>query len=344
MPSPSTTAVVLLVRLSAIGDIVMASGLPSNIKSAFPNAKVVWLVESPYRELVEYHPDVDAVISWPKKHWSMLKKNNQWLSLFREIRRFKQHLRQYQFTHAIDAQGLLKSAFLAWLSGAPKRIGFASKEKSHVMLTEVYDKPMSAWISSEYRYLGKKLGDERYTMNLAVTDSATKNAHNALIQAQLSAPFIVVCPFTTRPQKHWPESHWRALLETLNEQHKAVVIIGAPENVTTGDRLAKSLSHVHNFSGKTSLLDSVALIKQASILVGVDTGMTHVGIAFNLPTVAIFGSTRPYTKTDNANAKVLYESMPCAPCKRKPSCDGRFDCMQNLSPTRVYQALEEFVL
>jgi heptosyltransferase-1 len=83
-----------------------------------------------------------------------------------------------------------------------------------------------------------------------------------------------------------------------------------------------------SLAGRTSLVQCAAIIDKAELLVGVDTGLTHLGIAMRTPTLALFGSTRPYLDTGFARAKVLYAALPCSPCKRRPTCDGRFDCMR----------------
>ena len=73
--------------------------------------------------------------------------------------------------------------------------------------------------------------------------------------------------------------------------------------------------------------ETVAVIADASLLIGVDTGLTHMGTALRIPTVALFGSTRPYRDARSARTVILYEQLPCSPCRRHPTCDGRFDCM-----------------
>jgi heptosyltransferase-1 len=73
------------------------------------------------------------------------------------------------------------------------------------------------------------------------------------------------------------------------------------------------------------------------LLVGVDTGLTHMGIAFNTPTVAIFGSTRPYLDTRRDNAKVIWLGLECSPCRRNPTCHGAFTCLRDITPDQVIE-------
>mgnify|MGYP000098901482 CR=1 FL=1 len=79
----------------------------------------------------------------------------------------------------------------------------------------------------------------------------------------------------------------------------------------------------------------VAAIARAGLLIGVDTGLTHMGTALRVPTVALFGSTRPYLDALTTRTAVLYEALPCSPCRRHPTCHGAFDCMRQWSVDRV---------
>jgi heptosyltransferase-1 len=90
--------------------------------------------------------------------------------------------------------------------------------------------------------------------------------------------------------------------------------------------------------GRTRLRQAAALIGRARLLIGVDTGLTHMGIAFGTPTLALFGSTLPYSNTTRTDARVLYHRLPCSPCRRNPVCDGEFTCMRMIDEDEVVTA------
>ncbi|MDP2536859.1 glycosyltransferase family 9 protein [Alteromonas stellipolaris] len=344
MSSTETQPNVLLIRLSAIGDIVMASGLPSSIKAALPNARVTWLVEKPYAELILHHPFVDDILVWPKSEWKAFGKKRAYWSLFKSVLAFRRQLHDKGFTHAIDAQGLLKSAFLAYLSGAAHRIGFNSKEQSQRFLTDTIDKPISEEISSEYRFLAKHMGANSYQLHVEMREDATLQLRRTLDTLSMNSNYIVLAPFTTRPQKHWPINHWKQLI-TLIRQHSdiAIVILGGPSDSCDAESLTFNDSDVYSLAGHISLAESAVAVKQSKAFIGVDTGLTHMAVTFLRPTVALFGSTCPYTYTDNANTHVLYKSLVCAPCKRKPTCNGTFDCMASIRPEEVFTTVKEYL-
>ena len=90
-----------------------------------------------------------------------------------------------------------------------------------------------------------------------------------------------------------------------------------------------------SLAGATRLPEAAALIRHAGLLVGVDTGLTHMGTAFATPTVALFGSTRPYLDTGRSNGRVIWLGLPCSPCRRRPTCDGAFTCLRDITADRV---------
>ena len=354
---PKDVQQILFIRLSAIGDIVMASGLPSSIKQSYSQSgepvELTWLVEAPYVALVNNHPYVDHVISWPKNEWRALLKARKYWTLFKAIKEFRKQLRKKRFKVAIEAQGLLKSAFFAYISGASQRIGFKSKENSQRLLTLALDKPTSQQISSEYRHLAKSLHSlcsaekndcPAYEMCIRPSSLFVQSAISKISHLGLTQAFIAIAPFTTRPQKHWPSEHWQEFIHRARRHSNLpIAILGGPGDAAKAEALTFECNGVISLAGKISLEESVSVLSHCHAFVGVDTGLTHLATSYKKPTVAMFGSTRPYTITDNKYTHVLFEEMACAPCKRKPTCDGRFDCMTLVTPEQVFNQLKPYI-
>ena len=334
---------ILIIRLSAIGDIVMASPLPSALRNRFPDARISWLCQPECADLVAHHPDVDQVIAWPRKEWQNLWRQGAVLELWQTYRKMSRALHAQKIDLVLDLQGLLKSGLLAHATGAKHRISLGGSEGSRYLMTQVVprDKGDTSLIGSEYRYLAQQLGcnTDDFSMNVEAGSGAAASAA-ALVESQgISGKWMVICPFTTRPQKHWINAHWRDLAAKMIERWGfPVLMLGGP-----GDRAAAaelcSGTGIVNLVGKTSLLEATALIAGSVGLVGVDTGLTHIGHSKGIPTLALFGSTRPYTHTAQVSSKVLFRDMACAPCRRHPTCDGRFDCMRDLTPEAAITAL-----
>jgi heptosyltransferase-1 len=331
---------ILIVRLSAIGDIVFASPLIHALRQHYPKARISWLVQAESKGLLEYHPELDGVIVWPRQAWESDWKARNWLALWRRIRQFRRELKDQRFDVALDVQSLMKSGFLAWLSGAKRRIGLGSREGSQWLMSQVIEKGGEPKrITSEYHYFAQQLGlpVDDFEMHIGLSDQDSAHAERLIKASRLEQGFIVICPFTTRPQKHWFNSAWNELLAAIRAQWQLpVVMLGGPGDKQPATAIGvQSQVGLIDLVGETTLRQAAALIKRAKLIIGVDTGLTHMGIAMNRPTLCLFGSTRPYLDTTHDNAAVIYHPRTCSPCKRKPTCNGAFDCMRDIKVSEV---------
>lgn len=331
---------ILIVRTSAIGDIVFASPFPSVLRKAYPDAHIAWLTEPGLGALIADDPDVDAVLPWPKAEWAKLWRERRYVALWRAVREFRRRMHAEHFDLALDMQGLLKSGVATWLSGAKRRVGLGSREGSRFLMTEVVPKGgLIQRISSEYRFLAEELGLPAgdFVPFLHVNPAAEQRALALLAEQGLQpGRYAVFAPFTTRPQKHWFEDAWQALgPKVAAELGLTPVILGGPGDREAAARIAAPGTAILNLTGATKLPEASAIVKHAGLVIGVDTGLTHMGIAFARPTVSIFGSTRPYLDTGRPNARVIWLDLPCSPCKRSPTCNGAFTCLRDISADRV---------
>jgi len=330
----------LLVRLSAIGDVVMAMPLLSMLRSSWPQAHIAWLVQSECVPLLQAHPDLDRAIELPRAHWRQLRRQGHWLRLARELTGFVRDLRREGFDTVIDIQGLLKSAVWARISGAGVRIGLDPREGSSGLMTHVVrSTPNDPRMASEYRHLASCLGlAGEFRPQLPLAADAQQQAQ-ALVGER--HPYAVLCPFTTRPQKHWFPEHWIDLALRLHQAGLTPVMLGGPGDRSAADEIHLGAPVIVNLVGRTGLPEAAAVIAGAAALVGVDTGLTHMAGALGVPALALFGSTRPYLDTGMERVRVLYHPLPCSPCRRHPTCDGRYDCMRAHTPAGVFEALTE---
>jgi len=334
---------ILLVRLSAIGDIVFASPLVGALRRACPEGHIAWLVQPECSALLDHHPDLDETIVCPMGHWRRLWRERRLRELAAGIRALRQTLRLRRFDLALDLQGLLKSGLLTRLSGAPERIGLGSREGSQWLMTRTLPRGGDPRrIGSEYLYLAEQLGLPTDPFEMAVHYSAADAsfAQEAAVRERLTGGYVVLCPFTTRPQKHWFEERWATLASRLGSDLGLVpVLLGGPSDQEAARRIADDAGcRLVNLAGHTSLTEAAALIDGADLLVGVDTGLGHMGIALGIPSLLLFGSTCPYLETTRANARVLYHPLPCSPCKRRPTCGGAFTCMREIQVGEVLAA------
>ncbi len=345
--TPGRPPRILIVRLSALGDVIMASGLIPALRARYPGAELSWLVEAPAAPLLAGHPRLDRLIVWPRGEWRRLAQARRYLALARAFLALRRSLREARFDLVLDTQGLLKSAVWGWLSGAPRRISLIGWEGSHHLATErlqPVNDPSQRPFGAEYRALARHLGapDAAFQPDLALRTEARAQARAALAAAGLppGQAHAVFCPWTTRPQKHWFEAEWQALGAQARAAGLVPVLLGGPAEAEASAALAARMPGSLSLAGKLPLDASLAVIDEAALLIGVDTGLTHAGTALRVPTVALFGSTRPYLDPGLPTTRVLYSGRSCSPCRRRPSCDGRFDCMRDHTADTVWAAAE----
>ena len=345
LPTPPRS--VLLVRLSARGDIVFASPLVRAFRRTYPDVRITWIAESHTKDLIEGHPELDEILIVDRTGWKRLWRERRFKTLFGEIRNLIRTLRHREFDLAIDLQGLLRSGIVTFLSGAPIRIGLGSKEKSHLLMTKVLSRHAGdrRRISSEYRHLAEELGLDigDFRMEVPLPEADRSWAREKQRALGLEGGFFVALPFTTTPQKHWREDRWAEVMDRAGrELGLPTVVLGGPEDRQALDRI-RSLASGHPISlvGETTLTQASAMVERASLVIGVDTGLSHMAIAFDRPTVTIFGSNIPYTKPPTDRAKVIVNWLECSPCRGNPTCNGAFTCTELISVEQVMDTARE---
>ena len=247
----------LVIRLSALGDVIHTIPAVVGLRERF---EIGWAVEAPYRELVEVVAGVRA-IPVSLKRWSA----RNILDARRAVR---------GFDAAIDFQGLVKSALLAWGSGARYRIGFAREF--------VREKP-AAWLMNHRRHIDPARHVVEWNLQLAGVEKApevdfTKFATND----HRPTTDIVLLPGAGRREKQWP--HFPELAKRLGANALAVGGPGEEELAkATGARLAP----------RTNLRELAQLLRDAALVVGGDTGPLHLAAALGTPVVGLYGPTNP---------------------------------------------------
>jgi heptosyltransferase-1 len=237
---------ILLVRLSAIGDVVVATPAIHALRAAYPGAYLAWLVEDRAQDVVLGNPELDEVIVWPRQAWKReLTGPGARVRHMGRVAGLVRELRARQFDVAIDFQGLLRSALLVYASGARHRIATAgTREGSGRFYTIRLPRP--ADLSSRQRCLDllQPLGvcsmDRRMAVPFTEADRSAAARMLAEAGAAPNAPYACLCPATTWANKHWSESAWARLADGLSARGLTPVFLGA-----RGDRplIERILAH-----------------------------------------------------------------------------------------------------
>ncbi len=339
---------ILIVRLSAIGDVVMTSAILPPLRRKWPQARIHWLTEDMGGEVLAGCPELASLIVIPRRRWKKLLAERHYLQFWSEVRALRRKLRELHPDLAIDAQGLLRSALWAWTSGTKRRVGLRSHEGAQFLMSEVVkvEGNPTGRMCNEYRALMESLAPDDaapFSMCLAPTAEALAAAKAAIPDGAPAPVFLF--PFTTRPQKHWFADRWAQLAGRIaKECGREVWILGGPSDEAAAKAIAEASgagSAVRVVAGKTSnIADKMGLLSRAGAAVGVDTGLSHMALALKTPTVVLVGSTCGYTDTSPLPGIVLYEKMPCSPCRRHPTCGTDFTCMKRLTVPAVFGAVQ----
>jgi heptosyltransferase I len=332
---------VLVVKLSAIGDVVHAMPAVAALKREFPESHVTWVVERSAAAVLRGSPCVDALVEIDTRAWrrKLLDRSTQ-----REIVDRLASLRAYDADVAIDFQGLLKSGVVVRASGARRRVGFATGElrepASRLFLNEqveVGDRPHVIEKNlSLVRHLGVE-GSGAYEFPIAVPEVDTKDVESRLPPE----PFAILNPGGGWPTKLWPAERFGALADVLFERFGLVslVTVGPGEEALARRVVASSHSGQATMFPCT-LLQFVALARRAALFVGGDTGPLHLAAAAAAPIVGVYGPTDPRRNGPFATRDVVVgrTDLACRENCYRRAC-SHWECME-ISVETVQRAVD----
>ena len=322
---------ILIVKLSSIGDVVHALPTLSALRKKFPKSYIAWVVKKQIADIIIGHPYLDEVITYEGPSKTAKK------------------LRSLKFDLAIDLQGLFRSGFLTFSSGAKVRLGFSranSRELSHLFLNQrvtpgeedrhVIDKNLS---------LLRPLGIEVREKEFIIPISHKKREHitSFLKERKIISSDILIAlhPGASWPSKLWPEEKWAELVDRLIEKLKvkAILLWGAGDKNSI-DRIAKMTENRPIISCKTNLKELACLISKCRLFIGGETGPLHIACALNIPTIALIGPTDSIRNGPYGEGHIVIEKdLPCRGCW-KYKCK-KLDCMKLITVGEVFSAVKE---
>ena len=345
---------VLIIKTSSLGDVIHTLPALTDAAHALPGIRFDWVVEEGFAEIPSWHPAVDQVIPVAIRRW----RKNLWQTLTSgEWKAFKQRLRARKYDLVIDAQGLVKSAWLTRYVKAPVA-GLDRYSAREGWASRFYDRRLSVATGQHAVERVRQL----FAMALAYDlPEGIGNYGLDLERLQLppAAPYVVFLHGTTWATKHWPEAYWRELAERMGRRKLEVRLPwGNPAEKARAERIAQGLNNCQVLP-KLNLAGVARVLAAAKACVAVDTGLGHLAAALDVPTISLFGPTNPGLTGAYGRTQIHQASdWPCAPCLQKkctykPSADdlARFDlkrewplCFTRLNPEHVASRLSALLL
>jgi heptosyltransferase-1 len=281
---------VLLVKTSSLGDVIHALPAVSDAAAAVPGLRFDWVVEKAFAEIPAWHPAVDRVIRCELRRWRKHPiatwRSGEWGGFVQEMRRETYDL-------VLDAQGLVKSAWLARRARGPRvGPGFASARER---LAALFYQRRIASPSHDRAHAVDRMrqlfaGALGYAVPQRSPDFGLRRDQFAA--SKLPASYAVLLHATTWDTKRWPEERWRELGSWLEAQGVASVLPwGNDEERQAAERIAVAFDGV--VLPRMRLSELAGVLGHARFVVGVDTGLAHLANALNVPSVTLYGPTVP---------------------------------------------------
>ncbi len=336
----SDTRAILVIGPAWVGDMVMAQVLFRLLKQQQPDVNIDVLAPAWSEPLLARMPEVRASFDLPLKHGEFG---------FAARKKIGHSLRG-KYQQAILLPNSWKSALVPFFADIPLRTGWRG-EMRFGLLNDIrtLDK-------EKYPLMIERFSALAYPQN-TVLPAQLPRPHLAIkadelaaalqkYQLSVDAHILALCPGAEfGPAKRWPERHYAAVASQRIEDGEQVWIFGSAKDVPVAEAIRQLLPesqrrHCHVLAGKTSLAEAIDLLSCANAVVTNDSGLMHIAAALNRPLVAVYGSSSPQFTPPLADAvEVVRLGLDCSPCFKRECPLGHLNCLNELLPSRVLDAL-----
>ncbi len=346
---------ILLIRLREIGDVVFTTPAVRALRERFPDASITYIVETAAAPIVARNPYLDEVIVAPRRRGILQLAAD--LNLARGLRR-----RRYDL--AIDFHGGPRSSLIAWLSGAPLRVGYEVAGRGWMYTTRVArPRELRARHSVENQWdllaaLGFAPPDRAGNpVEIAVDPEAAAAVATRLAAAGVADdnPVIVIHVSAGNPFRRWPIASFATLVRELagRDPRRRVLLTSGPSDrdaaLEAGNQARAALGVERQDQvvscGELTLPELRAVLDRAALYIGGDSGPLHVAAATRVPIVALYGPTLPARSAPWRDPSYVTEAveiagLPCRPCDQRVCTPGDFRCLTSIAPEQVAASAE----
>jgi heptosyltransferase-1 len=303
---------ILLVRVSSLGDVLHNLPMVADIARHFPDAHIDWVVEEGFVSLVQLNPRVRTIIPFALRRWrkSLGKPETR-----AEIKAFFRTLRAREYDYVFDTQGLLKTGVImgaARVAKGGRKVGMAngSEGSGYEGISRVFHHlsvptdPRTHAVARGRIVAGAALG---YSVDTPADFGLAPLADDTARPDWMPPAYTVFFHGTARDAKKWAPEHWIALGRALALEPAPLPILlpwGSPKEKAEAAQLAAALPNAQLLP-KLSMADAVLLARRASLVIGVDTGLTHIAAAFVRPTVEIYADSPRWKTEGNWSPRIV---------------------------------------
>lgn len=336
---------ILVIGPSWVGDMVMAQTLFACLKLRHgPDCEIDVLAPEWSRPILERMPEVRNALSFPLGHGVLEIKTRRTIG--------KGLAGQYE--QAILLPNSLKSALVPFFAGIPKRTGWRG-EMRYGLLNDIrkLDKERYPLMIERFMALAFEPNHDLskpYPRPTLQIDPSTRDAALARFGLELDRPVLALCPGAEFGEsKRWPVDHYAGVADQKIRQGWQVWLFGSKNDHPVAEDIRSRLipglrEEATNLAGETSLADAIDLMSFASAVVSNDSGLMHVAAALDRPLVAVYGSTSPgFTPPLASHVESVRLGLDCSPCFERTCRFGHYNCLRDLKPALVVEALDRLV-
>src|SRR5947207_4465733 len=362
---------ILLIKLSAVGDVVHTIPVLNKLRRRYPTARIDWLVTPAIAELIRHHPGISNLVLFDRQDWSV-----PWRPGWSALRRAASliaELRAARYELIVDLHGQFRTAFFTLVAGAPVRVGFdrpraavwsasdrrfpeearkhawkGAREGSWLAYTHPIRVPtLDIHAVDRYLSVGTMLGFDEGPADFTFPIPADADARvDNLLRASgvdMERGLLLLAPGTNWETKHWGAENFAEVARHFIGGGRQVGLIGSERERAICAAVATAAPSVVDLCGRTTLTELAALVRRSAGCVTNDSGPMHLAVALDRPVVSVFGPTDsvwigPYRR----EGAVLRRELPCAPCylRRLRQCRHNHACMREVPASAVIARME----
>ncbi len=311
------------------------------LRKAFPSAFISYVVEEPYKDLVEGNPNLDKIYVIEKKQ-----RLKGFLRLIQQIRREKHDV-------VLDFHGGPRASFITLFSRAKLKAGYRIKYRNLIYDIKLPRRPKSGHFHSVENHMNlvKSLG-----VNIdpipplfvpQATESEVEKIEKFIKESRLEGRKIITIHISAGNEfRDWGVEYWVKLADLLSRHSEVrIVLTGAEEDAKAGEEIvSKSKALVFSSVGRLKLRELRELISRSLLFIGPDSGPMHIAASTSTPIVALFGPTLPaHFAPWQAKAIIIEKDFKCRPCKQRHCIYEDFRCLRTIIPEEVFQACRRFI-
>ncbi|MEW5821248.1 MAG: lipopolysaccharide heptosyltransferase II [Cyanobacteriota bacterium] len=341
---------ILIMRYRYIGDTTLTVPFIRNLRARYPEAQIDIMVGAVDGEVLKHCPYIDNLIIFDKSYETL--DENFIVPTKQTFWGYVKYLRTQKYDLGFILKRSFSSAMLAFLGGVKYRIGFNTEFRFFMLNKSVTYDTLKHEVDCFLDLLRAVNIEIKNEYLEAWTSEADKVRVDELLSDYkiTSDRKVMIVASSTNPNKMWSDKSFADTIEELtNNFNCQIFFIGTKSDEAIYNRIKSKITVDLNHSiisifGKTSVLESLEIIKRMSLVIGIDSGMMHMAASVNIPTISIFGPMNDLKWAPlSDNNHIVKADVACRPCSLTKDCTNNLVCLTNISYRDVISVAAKYL-